>query len=46
MIVDGWGKADKWRSKNLDADQRPAFDQEKIKGWVFFIDFLYLPKKT
>ena len=31
--------------RNLDADQRPVFDQEKLKGWGFFIDFLYLPKK-
>jgi len=31
--------------RNIDADQRPVFNQEKLKGW-FFIDFFIFTKKT
>jgi len=31
--------------RNLDADQRPVFDQEKLKG-CFFIDFFIFTKKN
>jgi len=31
--------------RNLDTDQRPVFDQEKLKGWCFFL-FFYMYQKT